>query len=117
MFMGIVSRLWRGQRPRYPRWRDAKGNFCGWSRLIRNGSRALVTGLLRIAFDIRPILPWISYDAIRAIQSHLRPTSRVLEFGSGMSTIWYALHAGTVYSVEDNEAWFSRIKSCCEKYA
>lgn len=58
-----------------------------------------------------PYLPWIPFGAMSIIRTILCPTSRVLEFGSGRSTIWYAAHAGSVVSIEENPAWHSRILS------
>lgn len=64
---------------------------------------------MRIALDYRPELPWISYEAIHLLDDFLSPTSRVLEFGSGMSTIWYAKSKAQVYSVEDYRPWHDKI--------
>ena len=60
-------------------------------------------------FDLRPQLPWISYDAIRFFKRWLSPDKTVLEFGSGMSTIWYARHAKHVWSVEDYAPWHCKV--------
>jgi predicted O-methyltransferase YrrM len=38
----------------------------------------------------------------------------VLEFGSGMSTIWYAKHVGEVCSVEDCKPWFDKVGELIE---
>jgi hypothetical protein len=62
--VSLIKKIWRGDRESYPRWKDEKGNFVGSRRLIMNGSRAVVTGVARIALGMRPGLPWISYDAI-----------------------------------------------------
>ncbi|MCY2976271.1 MAG: hypothetical protein NTW52_16575 [Planctomycetota bacterium] len=111
----LLRNLWQGNRDQYPRWKDEKGNFVGPRRLLVNGTRATVTGIARVAFGVRPELPWISYDAIDMLSKHLNPDSRVLEFGSGMSTIWYATHAGRVVSVEDNKEWFDSIRNVFQK--
>lgn len=60
---------------------------------------------MRLALGRRPISPWISYDACIIIERFLSPSHSVLEFGSGMSTVWYAQHAGSVVSIEDYEPW------------
>ena len=65
--------------------------------------------MARILFDYRPGLPWISYSAIEELEIFLNRSSRMLEFGSGMSTIWYSKHAGEVYSVEDCKPWFEKV--------
>jgi predicted O-methyltransferase YrrM len=91
------------------RFHDEKENFVGWNRLITHAPLAFSTGLLRLAIDYRPEIPWIAYDSIAILKAFLTRDSRVLEFGSGMSTIWYAKHAGEVYSVEDYQPWYNRV--------
>lgn len=80
-------------------------------RLFWNGSRAYATGLARLAFGFRPVIPWLSYDATRILERRLSPGSSVLEFGSGMSTLWFARRAGFVRSVEGCEAWYQKVRS------
>lgn len=52
-------------------------------------------------------VPWWSYDAIDEVNTFLagRPKARVFEYGSGASTIWAALRAEHVTSVEHDESW------------
>ncbi|MBK9595496.1 MAG: hypothetical protein IPO57_09120 [Rhodocyclales bacterium] len=100
---------------RKTRLHDEKGNFIGLKRLIVSTPRAFSTGLLRIGCGYRPELPWISYQAIDTLDRFLSRTSRVLEFGSGMSTIWYARRAAEVYSVEDSKPWFDKVNDFMQK--
>jgi len=90
---------------------DELGQRVTLSRVLRNGPRAVGTGLSRLAFGYRPGLPWISYDAQRILARFLTGDSEVLEFGSGKSTLWYARHAGHVVSIEDDAAWFASVKA------
>lgn len=108
----MLTRLLRGKRTKYNRMRDEKGNFVGWYRLVRNCPRACGTGFMRVVFGKRPAVPWISYDASNRIREFLRTCTRarVLEFGSGMSTIWYAKHSAEVCSIDDNEEWFKIVQ-------
>lgn len=57
-----------------------------------------------IALDV----PWWTYDAIEAVDRHLksRPQANVFEFGSGASTIGAARRSGRVVSVEHDASWF-----------
>lgn len=109
MIGSIVYRLVTGGHARRSRLHDEKGNRIKLNRLIRNGPRAIATGLGRVALGARPVRPWISYDAQSYLEQALSSDACVLEFGSGMSTIWYARHAAKVVSIEDNQEWFSRI--------
>ncbi len=107
----IVKKLLAGAPARKTRLHDEKGNLISVSRFVRNGPRAFLTGMARIAFDARPISPWISYDA-RAVIERLLPGKKisVLEYGSGMSTVWHAQRSGIVVSVEDFKPWFDKVE-------
>jgi predicted O-methyltransferase YrrM len=95
---------------RRSRFRDQKGNFLGWGRLVRHGPHAFVSTLLRMGLDYRPQRPWISYSAAAEIERRLTRESRVLEFGSGMSTLWFARRAGEVFSVENDPKWYEKVR-------
>ncbi|QPD00290.1 hypothetical protein [Qipengyuania soli] len=108
--MGLWAKIWRGGGRRNPRFRDELGNLVPAGRLLRNGPRAISTGLGRKLLGRRPPRPWISYDAANAIAELLDPTrSRVFEFGSGMSTAWYAARAASVESVESDPQWYAQV--------
>ena len=51
--------------------------------------------------------PWFSYAATEWLASHLRPTMRVFEYGSGGSTLFFSSRVAAVVSVEDDAAWHS----------
>jgi len=106
----MLQKLLSGGAARKTRLHDEKGNLISFNRFFLNGSRAVFTGLMRILLGYRVAMPWISYSAISVLKQHLDKTSRVLEFGSGMSTIWYAQHAGHVCSVEDNKEWYEKVQ-------
>lgn len=101
--------LYGNKRLRKSRLHDEKGNFVGWWRLLHHAPLAFSTGLLRVFLDYRPEIPWIAYDAIKLLKKFLNKGSRVLEFGSGMSTLWYAKLANQVYSVEDCQLWYNKV--------
>ena len=108
--MAIFNKLLTANRHAKSRLHDEKGNFVGWPRVFHHGSLALFTGVARIGFNYRPALPWIAYEAINRFNKILNDRSHVLEFGSGMSTVWYASRAGTVTSIEDHHPWFLKVK-------
>ncbi|HEY8360510.1 MAG TPA: hypothetical protein VIL30_23900 [Ramlibacter sp.] len=107
--MKVLEKIISGDGQRKSRLHDEKGNLIPGRRLLRHGPLAFLTGIGRLIFGYRPVQPWISYSAARVLREHLTGTSRVLEFGSGMSTVWYARHAGEVCSVEDFRPWFDRV--------
>ena len=50
-------------------------------------------------------LPWFSYGAIDFLENYLRKETRVFEFGSGGSTLFFAHRAKSVVAVEDDAQW------------
>jgi len=113
--LGIITKVIRADKSRRSRLHDEKGNFIGWKRALLHAPPAILTGILRITIDYRPELPWISYAAIKLLKGFLSKESRILEFGSGMSTIWYATHAKEVCSIENNEYWFEQVNAILRK--
>jgi hypothetical protein len=81
-------------------------------RLSERSRAALWARSLFAIYDIEDMvaidLPWWSLDAIREADAFLRsrPTARVLEYGSGASTIWLARRAMSVVSVEHDPSWY-----------
>lgn len=55
-------------------------------------------------------VPWWTFAAADAVEDLLRarPGARVLEWGSGASTVWLARRAGSVVSIEHDPAWAAR---------
>jgi SAM-dependent methyltransferase len=50
-------------------------------------------------------LPWFSYGAIDFLENYLQKETRVFEFGSGGSTLFFAQRSKFVTAVEDNAHW------------
>ena len=62
------------------------------------------------------IRPFIPYDAFAVLQAIVNKNTRVFEYGSGMSTLWFAQNAGEVITVENDEKWFANILGKLEKH-
>lgn len=103
--MSIFSRLIAPGDGRKTRLRNARDIPVSMSRLLRNGPRAAASFLRFKLTGGRPKLPWISYDGIVALDTFLRPDMAVLEYGSGMSTLWFAERVASVVSVDDSAEW------------
>ncbi len=104
-------KILKGNRFRKSRLHDQKGQFVGWSKVLRHGPLALSSSLLRLALKQYQPLPWIPYTIIEHFNRFLTPNSRVLEFGSGMSTLWYAARAKEVWAVEDYRPWYDKVQA------
>jgi hypothetical protein len=55
-------------------------------------------------------LPWYTYPAIDLVRTKDFTGKRVLEFGAGQSTIWWADKAAEVVSLEADEEWYTYIR-------
>lgn len=72
----------------------------GWLRSRRQKSSVNADG--------EPI-PWITYPAIRFLEQRVQRSFRVFEFGSGLSTLWWAKRVSSVTSVEHDNEWHERV--------
>jgi len=62
-------------------------------------------------------LPWYTYPAIEFLSQLDFRDAGVFEYGSGMSTLFWARMARQVVSVEDDETWFENVSSRVPKNA
>lgn len=70
----------------------------GYRRSLKEGSCVDVNG--------NP-LPWYTYPTIEYLTQIDFSNKRVFEFGSGNSSLWWAVRAKEVVSVEHNENWYN----------
>src|ERR1700692_3986272 len=101
--MNSVVRLFRGER-RKTRLHDERGNLIDLRGVVY-APRALVGTIARKLFDFRPVRPWISYRAVEFLDQKITPDWRVIEFGSGMSPLWFARRCGFLHSIENDPRW------------
>ena len=104
--MNVIKKLISGSDYRASRLHDESGARVSFSECIKHGPKALGTTLIRLMSGRRPELPWVPYRVIAEFDRFLDPHKRVLEFGSGMSTAWYAARAKEVISIEHDPQWF-----------
>jgi len=55
-------------------------------------------------------LPWITFDAIAFIRGRLTRTSRVFEYGSGGSTLFWVRLRATCVSIEHDPQWYKVVQ-------
>lgn len=63
------------------------------------------------AVDNEGPVPWFTYPALRFLKNIIRPNFKVLEFGSGNSSIWWSAHVRQVVSVEHDPQFASALTS------
>lgn len=61
-------------------------------------------------------VPWVTFGARRALERLVSPNSRVFEFGSGGSTIFFARRALQVVSIEHDPEWFGILQNAVLQY-
>lgn len=57
---------------------------------------------------LRDARPWITFPAARALENLLTPDSRVLEYGAGGSTLFFAKRVRTLVTIEHDREWLQR---------
>ncbi|GMO29876.1 MULTISPECIES: hypothetical protein [unclassified Bradyrhizobium] len=107
--MSIFSKILGAEPNRKSRLRDEQGELLPLSDLPLIPVR-LKERLARL-FDVYPEKPWWPEQAKRKIADILRPNWMVVEFGSGMSTLWLAPRVRRVVTVEANNDWASKISN------
>ncbi len=112
--MNPVQRLYRADDRRKTRLHDQRGNRIDAAGLLY-APRVFVEAVLRSIIEYRPVQPWLSYRAAAEIARLLDKSSRVLEFGAGMSTPWFAARCGLVVSLESDPAWFKRVRNMLQR--
>lgn len=60
-------------------------------------------------------IPWFSYSAIDFLDNYLTQSMSVCEYGSGGSTVFFARRTKSVFSIEDNAQWFTKVQGCLEE--
>lgn len=60
-------------------------------------------------------VPWFTYPTVRFLRRHVRPQWRVFEFGSGASTIFFALRCQEVFAIEHDSLWAEKVQRSLDK--
>jgi len=95
---------------RISRFHDEKGNRVDLTGALY-APLAFASAVGRVAFGYRPPRPMLSYRATRVIDDLLKNDWRCVEFGSGLSTGWFARRCDFLLSVEDNSDWHALVQA------
>src|SRR4051794_2498621 len=96
---GLLAGVTGSYAHRKTRFHTQRGEFVGFRGLAEYP--ALLSARLRAGGST----PWMTTKSVRALEAVLRPTSIVLELGSGRSTAWLAARAERVVSLEHDAEW------------
>jgi protein-L-isoaspartate O-methyltransferase len=99
--MNPLNRIIRGDDTRKTRLHTSNGHLCLYPLEIL---RALGTSFNRVVLQRYPRTPWLAFSAVDYLRG-LVAGRRVFEFGSGMSTLWFAERCREVVSVESDSTW------------
>jgi hypothetical protein len=55
-------------------------------------------------------IPWITYDATEFLKANLSKGIRVFEYGSGASTLFWALYQAHCVSIEHDPVWYELLR-------
>lgn len=108
----ILRRVLKGDERRRTRLHDYQGNLLPLSGLIDLVPCATSTLLLKVG--ARSSSPWLPYSFVRHLRRLCERSWRVLEFGSGASTVWLARRVAHVISHEHDAAWHARTSAKLE---
>lgn len=86
--------------PELDRMADDYLTTSGWINSVRSGE----------AVDAHGPVPWITYSATSYLSCIVRADYRVLEFGAGNSTRWWAERVSEVVSVEHDPGWAEGVR-------
>lgn len=79
--------------------------------LLRN-PRYFKNRLLVMLYQLtHPGHPWLTAQSIRFLENALRPEMVGFEWGSGLSTLWFASKLRSVTSIEHDKYWFDAVVS------
>jgi predicted O-methyltransferase YrrM len=58
----------------------------------------------------KPGAPWLTSVSISIIDELINPNDKMIEFGSGRSTPWFAKRVKELISVETNPFWYKKVR-------
>jgi hypothetical protein len=104
----LADKIIKGDPYRKTRLHDEKGHLVG----VRELWHLLPTFASYVTqhFGMEPTAPWLCYSSIFLLNKLIKPDWKVIEFGSGLSTIYFAKRVQTIVSIEHSEEWSNRVR-------
>lgn len=63
------------------------------------------------AVNLEGPVPWLTYPALRELESIVKPHFNVLEYGAGNSSLWWSQRVAQVVSVEHDPHWADYVRT------
>ncbi len=102
----FLVRILRGNSARPTRLHTERGQLASLDSLVK----AAVRRAEEVFLHKVPVAPWMAPQSIERLAQLLQPQHRLLEFGSGRSTAWYAARVKEVVSIEPNATWAEKVR-------
>jgi hypothetical protein len=64
-----------------------------------------------VCMDEEGYIPWFSYPSIDFVKQIINRNTKVLEYGSGYSTLFWKKHCGMICSIEHDKAWAEKMNA------
>jgi hypothetical protein len=100
----LMRRIIKGDLRRKSRLHDFAGNRVTLAELPWLPRSAWSTLMKKFGHWER--LPWLSFRVIRRLEQILTLDSKVLEFGSGNSSLWLAERCGLLVTIDNDPEWY-----------
>ena len=110
----LATYLFKGTPLRRSRFHNHRGERVDAKGLAYLPHSVATTTWLKLT-GRRPETPWLGYRAVKRLDELIEPDWRILEFGSGMSTIWFARRCAFVLSLETDDRWFANVRAHLER--
>lgn len=104
------SDLITGKRKKGTRFHNHQARLMDAAAVVNLPASILTTVFVKLTRRY-PELPLLSFKAIRRLNRMIQKDWKILEFGSGMSTLWFARRCELVVSVEINSHFYELLKT------
>jgi hypothetical protein len=104
------KRLITGNRKAGTRFHNHNGRLLDAGGFLYLPQSILTTLAVKIA-KRQPELPLLGFRAIQHLDRLIEPDWKLLEFGSGMSTVWFAQRCRELVSIEINPHWYEQVQA------
>ena len=113
IFRSLWKRLITGDGLRKTRFHTFRGNCIDLAGLVHL-PHCIWSSLLRV-FGYRLPVPWLGYRAVKYLRQIIQPEWRIIEYGSGMSSLFFAKHGKDLVSIESDRQWFDHMRTLFSK--
>jgi hypothetical protein len=105
----LARRLVTGDNVRRTRLHTQAGDLVDPAAILFAPQCAWSVLLLKLGH--RQQIPWLGFRVVKRLKEIIRPDWKILEFGSGMSSLFFASRCARLVSVESDRAWSELMRS------